>query len=455
MSSSLAIPVASAEPPRVSLFLDVTRACTRILRSSPTGIDRVEFAYLAEALNGIAGFNTYYVVTAPSLNGVIRDDRIKKIYQQIERVWGRNRSPLEDPVYGRLKRHLETSPDLDVTKSARFRGPSQMALLQREMIFPFRDFFRSGVRLQRRLLRSAQTPTVYFHSSHMQLEKPARFEWLKKNALTSVFLIHDVIPVEYPEFFPAGARARHLRRLQTVSEIASLVVVNSKFTARVLGDLLREQGLRVPPIGVSPLGVDRWFLEPASLAPPRASHPYVVFVGTIEPRKNLVFLLAVWRRLVERNGTKTPRLVIAGKRGWEYENVKDLLERSHTLAPYVVEISDLSDSGLASTVAGAECLVAPSVVEGFSLPVVEALSLGVPVLASDIEVHREVAQGCATLLDPLDGPAWVRTIEAFCDRSSSVRAEAADLARNYRPTTWPQHVTNAIEMIMSVANPNT
>jgi glycosyltransferase involved in cell wall biosynthesis len=317
MSSSLAIPVASAHAPRVSLFLDVTRACTRILRSSPTGIDRVELAYLAEALNGIAGFDTYYVVTAPSVNGVIRDDRIKKIYGQLERVWGRNRKPLEDPVYELLKRHLERSLDLELTKSARFQGPSQMALLQREMIFPFRDFFRSGVRLRRRLLRAAQTPTVYFHSSHIQLEKPARFEWLKNNALPSVFLIHDVIPVDYPEFFLEGARERHLRRLQTVSELASLVIVNSNFTARSLGDVLRERGLRVPPIGVSPLGVDRWFLDPASLEPPKSLHPYVVFVGTIEPRKNLAFLLAVWRRLVERHGPKAPRLVIAGKKRLE------------------------------------------------------------------------------------------------------------------------------------------
>src|SRR5271170_1138165 len=157
MLDSLAISVTSASVPRVGLFLDVTRACTRIIRSSPTGIDRVEFAYLAEALNGIVGLDSYYVVTAPTLNGVIRDDRIKRIYSQIERVWRRNRKPLEDPVYARLKPYLESSLDLGLTKAARFQGLSQMALLQREMIFPFRDFFRSGVRLRRRLLRTAQT----------------------------------------------------------------------------------------------------------------------------------------------------------------------------------------------------------------------------------------------------------------------------------------------------------
>jgi len=202
---------------------------------------------------------------------------------------------------------------------------------------------------------------------------------------------------------------------------------------------------------VAPLGVDQWFLDPSSLEPPRAPHPYAVCVGTIEPRKNLAFLLAVWRRLIERHGPKAPRLVIAGNRGWENENVIDLFERSGALAPYVVEVSDLSDSGLASTIAGAECLVAPSLVEGFSLPVVEALSLGVPALASDIAAHREVAQGFAAFLDPLDGPAWVAAIEALCDRSAPARAEAAVLARTYRPTTWPQHVAMTADMIRGVA----
>ena len=437
--------------PRISLFLDVTRACTRIVRSSPTGIDRVELAYLAEAINGIEGLETFYVVTAPKLNGVIRDDRIRKIYSQIERVWGRNQNPIDDVIYARLKLHLESPIDTQVSKVARFQGLSPGALLRREIIFPLHDIFRSGPRLRRRLIRTAETPTVYFHSSHIQLETPNRFAWLKDNALPSVFLIHDVIPVHYPEFFSPGSRERHLRRLKTVSELASLVIVNSHFTAKALEEVLREQEYRIPPIGVSSLGVDKWFLGEAPLAPPKASHPYAVVIGTIEPRKNLAFLLSVWRRLIETLGENTPRLVIAGKRGWENENIIDLLERSRVLAPYVVEVSDMSDAGLASTLAGAECLIAPSVVEGFSLPVVEALSLGVPVLASDIPVHREVGQGRATLLDPLDGPAWVEAITALCDRNSSARGGAAALARGYRATTWPQHVALALDMIRDTA----
>ncbi len=445
--------MASVRPPRPFLFLDVTRICTRVIRSAPTGIDRVEFAYLAGAMRDISNIDTYYILTAPSLTGAIRDDRIKNIFAQIERAWGRNRTASEDFVYENLKRYLESAPDESRDRVARLQRRSNLLSLRREMIFPVRDVFRSSVRLRRRLLRTGNSPAVYFHSSHLQLDKPDRFAWLAANGLPSVFLIHDVIPVDFPEFCSPGARERHLMRLRTVSQLASLVIVNSNFTGRSLAARLEERGWRVPSIGVAPLGVDEAFLDRRALAPPRADHPYVVCVGTIEPRKNLAFLLAVWRRLVERLGPKTPRLVIAGNRGWENENVIDLFERSSVLAPFVIEASDLSDAGLASTVAGAECMVAPSSVEGFSLPVVEALALGVPVLASDIAAHREIAEGRAIFLDPLDGPGWIQAIEAICNRSAGARAEAVELTRNYQPTTWPQHVARAMEMIVSAARP--
>ncbi|WP_371818815.1 hypothetical protein [Rhodomicrobium sp. Az07] len=81
----------------------------------------------------------------------------------------------------------------------------------------------------------------------------------------------------------------------------------------------------------------------------------------------MTFLFAVWRKLVERLGPRAPRLVIVGHRGWENENVIDVLDRSSGLAPFLVEATDLSDAGLASLLSGAAALVSPSSVEGFGL----------------------------------------------------------------------------------------
>ena len=158
--------------------------------------------------------------------------------------------------------------------------------------------------------------------------------------------------------------------------------------------------------------------------------PYFVHVGTLEGRKNLAFLLSVWRRLDERMGAAAPRLALVGRHGWENEAVLDHLHRSPNLQGLVHQVSELPDAGLARLLAGARALVAPSSVEGFDLPVAEALSLGVPVIASDIAVHRELAPR-ARLIDPLDGPGWLEAIEAATARGPG--------QTGYHAPTWAGH----------------
>ena len=300
---------------------------------------------------------------------------------------------------------------------------------------------RAKTRLARRLL-AAGPEAVYLHTSHSQLERAALPRWLAGAQVQPVFFLHDVIPIDTPEFCRPGEDARHRLRIAAMARHARLVLVNSQATADAARLCMEREGWRIPPFAVVPLGVEECFRRGAELPVPRAPHPYFIVVGTIEPRKNLAFLLAVWRRLVERMGAAAPRLVVVGRRGWENESVLDYLERSHLIAPFVIEVSDLGDAGLASVMAGARALLAPSMSEGFSLPVAEALTLGVPVVASDIAVHREIGQGMARLIDPLDGPGWLRAIEAACGVGDPGEAPAPP-HRPYRALTWREHVETA------------
>jgi len=100
-------------------------------------------------------------------------------------------------------------------------------------------------------------------------------------------------------------------------------------------------------------------------------------------------LLNVWRRLAERPGPATPKLVVVGKRGWLNENVTDLMSRSPALRASVIEASGLSTPALRRLLAGARALLMPSFAEGFGLPVAEALAAKVPVIASNLEVFQE------------------------------------------------------------------
>lgn len=430
------------------LFLDVTRICTRIVRSTPTGIDRVEYAYATEVLRRHPEFETVGVVTTPLFSGALRDTRLKDILDRVAGAWAIDSGPQEDAVYCALAAHLGKPRDMASPICVRFRGRSQKERLRSDMIFPIRDLLRSPVRLRRRVRNVGNRPSVYLNTSHTQLDKAHRFLWTSYDLTATVVFVHDAIPIEYPEYVSPGSAARHANRLETVARLATLIIVNSEFTAQSVRTYFEQRGHAPPRIEVVPLGVTPWFSERTHLLAPPSSDapPYFVCVGTIEPRKNLIFLFNVWRELSLRLGSRTPRLVIVGARGWENENMVDILERSRSLAPYITEVSDLTDAGLASLLKGARGLVAPSLVEGFGLPVVECLALGVPVIASDIPAHREVSGGQACLLGPTDGRAWAEAVEG---RLTDEFARPAE----FRPLTWAEHVSRAMQLIRDSAAP--
>lgn len=432
----------------MKLLLDITRVATRIIRSGPTGIDRVEFAYAKEILRNQRDFTALGTITMPVFTGALRQSRVDDVLGRVEAAWGLSTPPTGDPTFNAVKAWLEAPLAANDAKSARFRGSQTSALMKRALtFFPARDVIRARTRLGRWITREREKRPIYFHASHTQLDNISRFAWLKEKNVPAVFLLHDTIPIDFPEFCSPGGRGRHIARLSTVSQLASLVIVNSEFSARSVKAQFKANGLRAPEIEKIPLGVDELFVSRAKLAPPEPPTPYFVYVGTIEPRKNLTFLLTVWRRLIERLGPAAPRLLLVGRRGWEIENVIDVLERSVAIAPYVAEASDLTDAGLASLLAGATALVAPSLVEGFGLPIVESLSLGVPVLASNIPAHQEAGGEFAHYLDPVDGPAWIEALEQFSRPNSTARAQAVEKIAHYRPMLWRDHVDRAIDLL--------
>jgi glycosyltransferase involved in cell wall biosynthesis len=273
---------------------------------------------------------------------------------------------------------------------------------------------------------------LYLNVSHYGVGQGGLLARLRRRGVKPVVMVHDLIPILHPEFCTPGGALKHALRMEAVLAHAALVIANSASTAEAVAAFALDEGRAPPPLCVAPLG-----LEPAFLAAPedvRAARPYFVCVGTLEPRKNLAFLLTLWSRLAERMGEEAPRLVLVGRRGWENEAVIDLLERAPAVRRLVHEVCDLTDGQLASLMAGAAALLAPSFAEGFDLPAAEALALGAPVIASDIPVHRELAGG-AELIDPLDGPGWLAAIETA--------AREAPWAQAPRPSrtapTWERH----------------
>ncbi|WP_198023379.1 glycosyltransferase [Ensifer sp. WSM1721] len=199
--------------------------------------------------------------------------------------------------------------------------------------------------------------------------------------------------------------------MRTVSEYGSCIVVNSQYTKDRVIEHFKRENIPLKNTGVSHLGNVIQEYSRGALEPPTAKVPYFVFLSTIEGRKNITHLFNVWRQIIHHYGYgAAPRLVIVGKRGWKCENVIDVLDRTRELAPCLVEVSGLTDIELASLMAGATGILSPSLVEGYSLPPIEGAKRHIPVIASDIAVHREILGDAAILLDPTDGPGWREAI---------------------------------------------
>jgi len=204
-----------------------------------------------------------------------------------------------------------------------------------------------------------------------------------------------------------------------------------------------------PPIAVAPLGV----ALPQVEVPPVALRPYFVVLGTIEPRKNHLLLLNLWRQFASTLGQAAPRLVVVGRRGWENENVLDMLDRCTAIDGLVREQGTMSDREVASLLRGARALLFPSFAEGFGLPLAEALALGVPAICSDLPALREVGGEVPDYLDPLDGAAWRASVLEYGRADSLARRAQQARMLGWRAPDWDAHFGVVDEVLGLLARP--
>lgn len=252
-----------------------------------------------------------------------------------------------------------------------------------------------------------------------------------------VLTVHDLTLLRRPEL-GTGALRRSVESAARRANEARLVIADSQATA---DDLVALAGVAAARVRVVPLGVSAAFrpLPPETArahvaARFRFDQPYLLHVGTLEPRKNLPLLIAACAGLW-RAGRLTHRLILAGSPGWGAAAVADAIAR-HGAEQFVVQLGAVDAADLPPLYAGADAVVLPSLNEGFGLPLLEALACGAPVIAANAGALPEVAGDAALLVDPADAEAWADAIRrVVTDEELRSRLRVAGPPRA-APFTW-------------------
>jgi len=238
----------------------------------------------------------------------------------------------------------------------------------------------------------------------------------------SVFTLYDLTCITHPETHLPLNRYFSQLMMPRFLRAAHKIIAISECTKQ---DAVRLYGIEETKITVIHGGVDSYFSpaspEAAAAVRLRYNLPerYILYVGTIEPRKNLITLLEAYRAL--RNRETGVKLVIVGKKGWRYENFFEKLEEIG-LEDDVVFPGFVPDQDLPAVYTMADVFAFPSLYEGFGLPVLEAMACGTPVVCSNTSSLPEVAGKAAVLVSPQDVRGWREALDRILT-SDELRAD--------------------------------
>ena len=252
----------------------------------------------------------------------------------------------------------------------------------------------------------------------------------------SVVTIHDMSFMRHPEF----AESRNLRHLNSriadTAARADMIITDSRFSADEILELIGVSKDRVVPIH---LGISASFHPPSNDAVQtmrrtfKIDRPYLLSVGTIEPRKNLTFMIDVFERMKDFDGM----LILAGMLGWKFEPILKRIEQSPRAGDIRI-LEYVDDTALPVLYGGAELLLITSHYEGFGLPPLEAMACGTAVLSSRGGSLPEIVGDAAPCLETDDADRWAEAAVSLLGDSERKGAQISAGQTHAKRYTWQQ-----------------
>lgn len=377
------------------LILDVTRSIRRAARPSPSGIDRLELAYIA-MFGQVTGFRGVEFV--------------------------------EQSINGRF---------------AKVKAENLQSLLRRsEIFFPQSDFLNNFDFDLDNLELPAKA--IYLNLGHFFSDSQVRADTIFALDWIPVFYIHDLIPVTHPQFVEARTTNSFMSYLEEAKRIGGFALCNSEYThqsllewgwppSNVLG--VAQLG-NIPTNGLIP------DLHPSTSGLVGGAKPFFLAVGTLEPRKNWDLLLHIWAS-AQSAKLSLPNLVIVGGRGWLDDHLYRFIVSLRTAGVFF--LPNVSDELKVFLMHSAKALLNPSHVEGWGMQVLEAADASLPVLLSDIPAHREVSRFVQhKILGARDYEAWFKAVSIFDSVELNNPLEGVSIP------TWEEHFSMVLTSLRNL-----
>ena len=434
----------------------------------PVGIPRVETALIRQALRWKASPIGFFIVDAHGRGQMLDDAELRYLRQLVD-------DELEQPVGGEGSSYLARLwKVLSIMRAAPFAPGREFDRVA--AIFLSGSEKRRGLKFQLsktairlfKIMKSALCPCRLDTKDPLKEENAMCFlssasvhelAAIKRpnKARSGIFtLMHDLIPIDFPQFVGPHHARGFVRNTAWQLENSRLLICVSKYTAeRVRCHASASSFRRIPLVAVASPGA---FLREGvadremSFERQNQGRKFVLYCSTIEIRKNHILLLKVWHRLLPLLGERLPTLVLCGRWGWMYEELVAFMAQHPELGEHVQFRSNLSDRQLAELYRDAEFSVYPSAVEGWGLGAAECLDFGLPVLISDAPSLTEATQGLMPTIPARDVEAWCAAVAKACTDPAWLGELRATIALRYRPIREREFFATIVDHVTALGS---
>lgn len=263
----------------------------------------------------------------------------------------------------------------------------------------------------------------------------------RRHDVKFALLLHDLAPLIVPHHFPPLDVRKFRQWIAQMVTLCDVIFVSSEFSRKALLEFADRNKWMLPPIEKLDFGagfsVSRFPGKAAEEAALPLPPSFVLYVSTIESRKNHMLLIRVWQRLIKKHGAdRTPSLVFVGDTRWQSDGVLHQLQTSRYLDGKIMVLCRLSDARLDEVYQRSLFTVYPSTYEGWGLPVAESLLHGKHCVASSATAIPEVGGAFADYFDPYNDADAFEKIERAIFEPGYIVARERRLASEYKPPDW-------------------